>query len=108
MATLAISIMACTFISYTYLLRLSLMCSFTPNRRDVRILRNLQHIETELKSLAALQHQGSRDIQELSDEIMALKEDVSTLLANMRPQSSSTRVKILSVSTANSVFNSFS
>ena len=77
------------------------MCSSTPNRHDIR---HPQRVEAELlESLAASQHQGSRDIQELRDEITALKEDVSTLLANTRPQSSSTRVKIppqLSVSTA--------
>ena len=80
------------------------MCSSTPNRHDIRVLPHLQRVETELECLAASQHQGSRDIQELRDEIMALKGDVSTPLASMKPQSSSTsRVKIppqLSVSTA--------
>ena len=71
-------------ISYTFLRPISFsICSSTPNRHDIRVLPNLQRVETELESLVALQHQGSGDIQELRYEIVALKEDVSTLLAGI-------------------------
>ena len=64
--------------------------SSTPYRH----LPNLQRVEAELETLATTQKQGSRDIQEMKDDIRAIKEDLSTLLANSRRQSSSSRVRI--------------
>ena len=69
--------------------------SSTPSRSEDRSIPPpaLHRVEAELDALATSQQQGSRDIQELRENIRSIKEDLSTLLASTRASSSS-RMKI--------------
>ena len=73
--------------TYMYL---HLIHSSTPSRHAIRV-PHLQWVKAELESLATRQQQG---IQEVRNDIRAIKEDLRTLLANARPDSSSARIRI--------------
>lgn len=56
--------------------------SSTPSRH----LQQLQRVQTDLVNLTNTQQEDSRDIQELKDDIRAIKEELHTLVANAQEQ----------------------